>query len=205
MMNKSIQPTIRSIFGEEAFEHGLFYVHDESLRFELSGGGESYIESFQQAYTKALLILETTFRRSPDLRACISFYGGKTLVSNLSVFKGLSACEIGIPKNYCEAWRTAVEDEEDYYRHFITFPANRSLMRRLVWSATARDLGVRPSASCDVYLYSIKSEILAHPYDDRGMDIIGRNKALKQQLYQQYHDDLLRYDLAEMERHYGAS
>jgi len=43
---------------------------------------------------------------------------------------------------------------------------------------------------------------LAHPYDDRGMDIIGNNKQRLQELYRKYNKYLLKCNVDEMKKHY---
>lgn len=47
-------------FGKNAFEHGLFSLHEQSLRFELSVEG-SFVELFNQALSKGIEILDNVF------------------------------------------------------------------------------------------------------------------------------------------------
>ena len=174
MVRPSIKESIESVFGQKALDHALFYENEGSLRFELSEGG-SYAEMFIQAYTKASEILGAVFEEQKDAHACLGFYGEKTLLSNLSVFRDIRDCQITIPKSECEIWQ-GIEPEEELLRTYIAFPVQKDDIPKLLWSALAADLGVKPRANCDVYLFSIKQEVLVHPYDDRGMDVIGSNK-----------------------------
>lgn len=201
MVRDSIKQSIERVFGKRALDNALFYEYEGSLRFELSEGG-TYAEMFFQAYAKASEILDAVFEEQEELHACLGFYGEKTLLGSLSVFRGIQDCQISIPKSECEIWQ-GIEPEEELLRTYIAFPVQKGDIPKLLWSALAADLGVRPRANCDVYLFSIKQGILAHPYDDRGMDVIGPNKALLRGLFNKYRHYLLEYDMAEMERQYG--
>jgi Domain of unknown function (DUF3885) len=104
---------ILAVFGEQALEHGLFYLHPYSLRVELSRG-ETYIKMFLRAYERSKAII---------------------------------------------------------------------------------DFG---------YLLSLDQQILFHPYDDRGMDIIGNNRVVLEQIYTKFNDWLLDYDRLTMDEYFRA-
>ncbi|OQS46146.1 hypothetical protein B0T49_06490 [Chromobacterium violaceum] len=53
-----------------------------------------------------------------------------------------------------------------------------------------------------IYIYSLTDGVLAHPYDDRGMDIIG-DFAILSALYRKYSVFLLRYDREVMDASFG--
>lgn len=201
MVKDSIKKSIESVFGQKALCHALFYENEGGLRFELSEGN-SYTEMFFQAYTKASKILAAVFDEQEDVHACLGFYSGETLLSSLSVFRGIQDCQISIPKSECEIWQ-CIDTKEELLRTYIAFPVQKGYISKLLWSALAADLGIKPSANCDVYLFSIKQGVLAHPYDDRGMDLIGSNRVLLQSLFNKYRHYLLEYDMAVMEKHYG--
>lgn len=201
MARDSIKHSIETVFGKKAIDHALFYENEGSLRFELSEGG-SYAEMFFQAYAKASEILGAVFEEQEEVQACLGFYGEKTLLGSLSVFRGIRDCQISIPKSECEIWQ-GIESEEELLRTYVAFPVQKGDLPKLLWSALAIDLGVQPRANCDVYLFSIKQEILVHPYDDRGMDVIGPNKAVLQGLFNKYRHYLLEYDMEVMEMQYG--
>ena len=44
-----------------------------------------------------------------------------------------------------------------------------------------------------------------HPYDDRGMDVIGPNHALLADLYHRFNERLLDYDRARMDGFFASS
>ncbi len=205
-----IREAAYQIFGRKAFEHALFYVHEQSLRLELSIGG-SFIEMFHQAFSKGIEVLDNIFSKQDDLYACISFYGAAGLLTNLSVFKQLDSFDIKLDKLSCEIWQEQYSQEEDeirdesYFRAFIIFPIDRTKMLSLLWSAVASDFNINPKIGAQIYLFSPELQILVHPYDDRGMDIIGSNYNLKKRLFNDFNDYLLDYDREIMNKHFTTS
>jgi hypothetical protein len=52
------------------------------------------------------------------------------------------------------------------------------------------------------YLLSLDRQILFHPYDDHGMDIIGNNRVVLEQIYTKFNDWLLDYDRLTMDEYF---
>ena len=195
-----MRDTIRNTFGTEALEHALFYEHEGSLRFELSEGG-SFVEMFIQSYNKATEIVGSIFSETEKISVCLAFYGKKSLLGNLSVFRDLVECQIEIPKKDCQIWQKQYPEAE--LRTFITFSTNKKELPKLLWSAIASDMGVKPRVNCSIYIYCSELGVLVHPYDDRGLDVIGPNKELLKKLYTKFHHYLLDYDIEEMDKKYA--
>ena len=66
----------------------------------------------------------------------------------------------------------------------------------------ATEIGITPQIGCDPYFIDFNNKVLANPYDDRGMDIIGSNKKLLQKLYTEHNDYLLGCNVEEMKKIY---
>jgi Domain of unknown function (DUF3885) len=207
--DRSIEPnTYRSRilqgFGEQALSHGLFYLHTHSLRVELSGG-ETYIKMFLRAYERSKAIIDCGLEGLKTVTVCLSFYGSSLLVGNLSAFRNLRECGIIIPKT-AEIWQHQephVFDEDwDLIRTFICFDIELSQIDIFLWGTLANELGIRPRNSCSLYLLSLDRQILFHPYDDRGMDIIGNNRVVLEQIYTKFNDWLLDYDRLTMDEYF---
>lgn len=189
---------VQAIFGENAFEHGIFYLHEGSLRFELSVSGGP-IEMFDCALNKAKDLCEEIFDEGAPIGVCLSFYGGRNFLSALSFFKELSDIGISIPKS-SECWRVRDTEEDNLYRHFILYEVPHSSLISLLWGALAQDLGVRPRIKGDTYIFSPSKRVLVHPYDDRGMDIICPESHQLTGLYQKYNSWILDYDRDTMDK-----
>lgn len=192
---------VQATFGTKAFDHGIFYLHEGSLRFELSVSG-SPIEMFDRALNKAKSLCGEIFDEGAPIGVCLSFYGGRNFLSALSFFKELNDLGISIPKS-SECWRVPDPEEDNFYRHFILYEAPYSSLISLLWGALAQDLGIRPRIKGDTYILSLNKPVLIHPYDDRGMDIICPESHQLTGLYQKYNSWLLDYDRDAMDKVHG--
>lgn len=68
-----------------------------------------------------------------------------------------------------------------------------------MWAICSKDLGIQPSAKVNAYFIDFDKQIIAHPYDDRGMDIVAIKKDALSFLYRDYYSWLLDYDLKIMQ------
>ncbi|WP_373541275.1 DUF3885 domain-containing protein [Chamaesiphon sp.] len=195
---------ILQVFGEQALEHGLFYLHPYSLRVELSGDRPN-IKMFLRAYERSKAIIDFSLGDLQTVTVCLNFYGNSTLVSKLSVFRSLRKCGINIPKT-AEIWQNqeppVFDEDGDFFRTFICFDIEFSQIDLFLWSTLANELGIRPRSNCSLYLFDLERQILFHLYEDRGMDIIGGNKALLKQIYIKFNNWLLDYDLPIMDNYF---
>ncbi|MDO8331637.1 MAG: DUF3885 domain-containing protein [Fluviicoccus sp.] len=194
-----LKDSIEKIFGKTAFDHGIFYNYDYGLRFELSESGDP-IGMFTVAYPKAMEIAQEALKNSSEIQICWTFYGGGNHLSSLSAFKEFFDLGIKIPEDR-EIW--AEKDEEDLFRHFILFTVPKKYLKNVIWGALAQDLDIRPRVVGSLYIYCLTTEILLHPYDDRGMDLIAPNKEYAKDLFIKFNHYLLDYDRAAMESAYG--
>jgi hypothetical protein len=194
----NIKAKIENTFGEKSLDHALFYNHQAGLRFELSEG-ESYIEMFISAYQKAEKILQSAFEGSERIVICLAYYGEDTILENLSSLKGLEDCQITV--NNPESWEK-YDSEDESKRIFIAFTSNKKEIKKVLWGVLATELGITPQIGCTAYFIDFNNKIIASPYDDRGMDIIGSNKQRLQMLYTKHQNYLLNHDINEMKKHY---
>ncbi len=188
-------------FGKNSFQHAVFYSNENCLRFELSeGNGEGYVNMFTTALNKGTKIFETVFESTEELSVCLAFPGDSYL-SNFSVFKQLKKLQIEIPKNAhtLKEW----VDDDVWHRNYIFFKTNKSQLQKLLFGKLGAELGIKPSFWFDLYVYDIDLMVLLHPYDDRGMDVVGTNKFMLKRLYKQYNDWLLKYDIEIMRQWFG--
>lgn len=192
-----LRDELRRVFGADGLQLGLFYHHAPALRFELSQGG-SYIAMFTQAYDRAREVLEAAFAGSDEVTVVLSEFGGGSLLAHLAVFRSLRRCDVDLPRPF-EAWTEQVDDEWHAERAFFAFRRGRDELLEYLWGALAVDIGIRPRLECRVHLADPERGILVHPYDDRGMDVIGPNHALLRDLYTRFNPWLLDYDRERMD------
>lgn len=195
MENKTInQKEILEMFGDKALGNALFYTCEIGLRFELSGN-EPYIDMFCKAMDRSREILNFLFSEEEQLLFVLSYFGSTDFEKEGKIFHSIRNCGIILPKalevNSCI--------EEDSQRVFILFEAKKDILQRLLWGIFANELGIEPKLLCQSYIISSKLGVLIHPYDDRGMDVIGINKLLLKQLFLRFNHYLSDYDRKSME------
>ncbi|HEX9940227.1 MAG TPA: DUF3885 domain-containing protein [Longimicrobium sp.] len=198
MTAPALRDQVRRVFGPHALNWGLFYVNEPALRFELSGG-DGYIEMFTRAWDRAREILAAAFPDAAELTVVLSEAGGGGMLGRLSSIRALRDCGIRVPRPY-EAWSETAGPEWDHEeRVFLAFTCDREMVNRLLWGVLANELGIRPRLPSQLYLADLRGGVLAHPYDDRGMDLIGPNHDLLRQLYTRFDPWLLPYDRERMD------
>lgn len=202
-MDASISPqALYRIFGRDAFSFALFYSNEPALRFELALGGSS-IERFTQAFSRARELTDAALRDATSLVLVASYFGSGRPVRHLPVFRSLREC--GIQLSHPRAcWVEPYEDEGEQ-RTFIAFAVERSALVGILWGALATSLGIQPRLLCHVYIADLENGILVHPYDDRGMDVIGPNRQRLSDLFHRFPEYLLDYDRDRMEAFFGSA
>jgi len=196
--------TLYEVFGPRALRWALFYANERALRFELSTSG-GLIEQFEGAWDRGREILDHVFRDTERVAVVLSWIVEEpSPLRYVSVFRALRECGLRVERPY-EAWTEPCEDEDwkDAERVFVAFRVGRDGVRRLLWGALASDLGIRPRLLCEVYLADLERGVLAHPYDDRGMDVIGPSRDLLRDFYTRFNPYLLDYDRPRMDAAFG--
>ncbi|MBL8263558.1 MAG: DUF3885 domain-containing protein [Xanthomonadaceae bacterium] len=195
----TLRHAIETTFFGRAFCRPLFYAYPDGLRFELSEG-ETAIGLFLSAHRKASEICADIFDRQEKLTVCLhGYHFDETRFSYRQKLRSLSAAGIDIPA-LREIWQTEV-DEEGVSSVFLAFEAPVDRLPNLLWCALASDFGsIKPNPGCSWYLFNLEKGLLVHPYDDRGMDVVGPNRDLLAMLYRKHGTYLLDYDRPAMRR-----
>ena len=195
-------------FSSHVFSSPLYYASPGGLRFELATG-DTVVDRFLSALQRAEEITGALFEGCDWITVCIDFHGSKSFVSCLKQYRGLRSLGVTVPRG-AEHWSEKVpsqdewsQDEPAVYRHFLLFPLQRSQLRLVLWGALAREIGIRPRLQGGLYLFNVKVGLVAHPYDDRGMAVVGPNAARLRELYQEFSPYLLDADRPEMDGIHG--
>ncbi|RYY83659.1 MAG: DUF3885 domain-containing protein [Chitinophagaceae bacterium] len=186
---------IEETFMGRAFLRPLFYSYPGGLRFELSQGGHA-IDQFLTAHHKASEICRDVFSGKDNLTICLRvFYFQESRFAYRSTLRDLADAGIKIPRSR-SIWLEEVAEDCSL---LVAFSASATLLPRLLWCALSADLGsIRPRPLCSVYLFNLDAQVMAFPYDDRGMDVVGSNSNLLEKLYRQHSAYLLEHDLEAM-------
>lgn len=204
-----LRQTIQETFGESVFSRPLFYAYPNGLRFDLSGSGGT-VEMFLGALDKALRICKAVFTEE-SLVICLRAHSSTNAFSHRPIIAGLKDAGISIPPDR-NLWAELIQPDDwfcetspEYWVH-LAFKAPVAQLRTFLWLALAQDLGsIEPKVRCDIYLFNLEEGIVAFPYDDRGMDVVGPNTKRLSTLYRTQGAFLLDHDRSIMDNRFGGS
>ncbi len=174
---------LEAAFGVPELPHALFHALPNALRFDL--GGEHSVATdpvrrFLQGIDRARSICRAAFAGSKSVEVVASLYGaaqrGKPerralrRLDQAGFNSGRLKSLESIPQN--DAGYLA-EHGCDLHRHWFgaTLSDPNADIDRLLWCAIADELPIEPSATLDIYFVDFQRRLIAHPYDDRGMDV----------------------------------
>jgi len=186
---------IEETFLGRAFLRPLFYSYPGGLRFELSEGGHA-IDQFLTAHHKASEICRDVFSGKDNLTICLRvYYFQESRFAYRSTLRDLADAGIKIPRSR-SIWLEEIAEDCSL---LVAFSASTALLPRLLWCALSADFGsIRPRPLCSAYLFNLDARVMAFPYDDRGMDVVGSNSNLLERLYRKHGAYLLEHDLEAM-------
>jgi hypothetical protein len=198
------QEAIEQIFGVRACSHALFYQRPGGLRFALSEG-QSPLDQVLLALRIATAICTDLFEGSPTLTVCLRQFASPNPLSFRTTLRELAQAGIRIPREH-DIWieptppEDRFEDDTESWWLNVAFEISTAKLQNLLWCAIVSDFGsLHPNPQCRVYLVNLAEKVMAHPYDDRGMDVLGPNHALLAMLYARHNHRLLDYDRATMD------
>ncbi|HEX6042337.1 DUF3885 domain-containing protein [Longimicrobium sp.] len=190
---------LHAVFGADAFALPLFYGTQPALRFELSLGG-TMLDQFEQAWDRGREIVDHALGDARELIVVISAFADGPRMPYRDVFRSLRALRVrmGRPRAWwTEPFHDPHVDGPDTLA-YVAFACGREAVRPLLWGALAAWLNVEPRLVGNLYVASVERGIVLQPYDDRGMDAAGPNRALLAELYHRFNDRLLDYDRDRM-------
>ena len=171
-------------FGPKWCESALSYSYPRALLFEL-GTGCHPIERFLSAHKRASAVLQDAFRGASDLHVAVQIYlesEAPGVAALLSAFRQIQDCGLPIPMRETIRTSQSSYDNEKWYCISV-MPLQERDVPRALWAALGHDFRIEPRLEASVYLMSRDKGILAHPYDDRGMDLIGPNTTRLKEIY----------------------
>ncbi|WP_170572681.1 DUF3885 domain-containing protein [Ruegeria atlantica] len=196
---------IEAVFGYSELPHGLFYEFDTALRFELGGeavGAGRPIKRFIQAFERADAVAADLFAQSSVWLLSSAHSDVISSKEHLEPYRTIGLSQ----SDFIELGAVAQNDldhiEEfggDLYRHWAAvLLEDPELIREALWLALGSELAIRPAINGSLYLVDFEKQIVLHPFDDCGMDVIATRKEVLADLYQSRHSWLLDYDMARM-------
>lgn len=204
-----LRDKFNGLVGTDSYRHALFYNFPGGLRFELSEGG-SPLDQVLTALHKSSVICAAVFAQEASIHVHLQKYHPSGRFQLRHTLRELGLAGISIPR--CrEIWVEHVPSEEHddggdeaCWIH-VAFDVPKTKLQNLLWCALASDFGpLHPNPHCLVYLLSPEQEMIVHPYNDRGMDVIGGKRAPLFDLYNTYKAWLLDHDIETMNRTFSS-
>lgn len=196
------------------YRFALFYNFPVGLRFELSeGNGGSPLDEVLTALRKATTICDDVFGKEDKILAHLQAFAPASRFGLRKMIRELHVAGIVIP-DVRDVWLEAEaeaeadeDDDENSYWVNCAFEVPKAKLQNLLWCAITTDFGssLSPNPHCRVYLLNTNQGIVAHPYDDRGMDVISQHTSVLAGLYENHNDLLLDYDRESMRQTFARS
>lgn len=203
----NLRREIQEILGA-TYKHALFYNFPGGLRFELSEGG-SPLDQVLIALRKATAICDDVFDGADRILAHLRKFVPASRFQLRPTLRELQLAGVTIPKDR-EIWLEKMDEgqggDDDECWLNCAFEIPKSKLQNLLWCALTTDFPpIRPNPRCRVYLLNPDKGIIVHPYDDRGMDVVSRQKSALAGLYERHNDLLLDYDIEAMRQTFAQS
>lgn len=197
---KSDLDAMSSAFGPRWWTPPVFHSHEVALRFELAQG-EFWIDRLETAKHRALTIVDAVLGQSSEVHLGVARHLSSCAMNTEEhddISEALTAYGLpGIATFTAEV--AAPTEHEDIHTWFGVTRLSRAQVNRVIWAAIAGDFGYLPDTPGSLYILNADHDILIHPYDDRGMDVIATSRTKVQSLYDEYGHWLLDHDRQRMD------
>ncbi|MGD1916553.1 MAG: DUF3885 domain-containing protein [Phycisphaerales bacterium] len=192
--------TIASRFGHRWWTPPLFYNHSYSLRFELGQESDFWLEYLEVAKLRACTVMDVALGSSGPLLLAIARYqqGPESSTQEQADLRDALG-EYGLPELSAFEAEVHPEDDADGYVWLGVAELESAHRGRVVWASIACEFGYLPSTPGAMYLLSLTKDLICHPYDARGMDVLGTTASSLADLYTTHNEWLLDYDRVKMD------
>jgi len=168
----------------------VLYNNKCGIRFSFSKRENSDVNRFIECFSNARRLFELTFQNSKEIYVVLELFDyEKTKSDNPRGLEELNKMGFVLGKNFKRS--TFHDKEEDFYRCRYLFKEQKESpnIDVLFWAVLGSDLGIKPNAEVDAYFLDESGELLFHPYDDRGCDIVSSDEKKIMPIYEQLKKD----------------
>lgn len=180
------------------FKEPRYYNALVGIRFEIGGEGEVYIKKgimrklhanpkyVNPACERAYTIFKTL--RQNDWLLRIDVYDKR------DIDKVSNQLEIGKPKETVKKKYIFEKDKITHYELYWDLNETTWPIEKIVKEVVLADIGGLNSLASAVFLLHAKEHVFYHLYDDRGLDVVAKDKEILRPIYEKYKDWILEYD-----------
>ncbi|MDI9512012.1 MAG: DUF3885 domain-containing protein [Bacillota bacterium] len=208
-LHEQFTKTINNI-GFEKLIHPIFYNAKFGIRFEIGNPDiKSYIENeinyeyISSAIDKAKALYQNLPHQPDILR--IDIYPEEEIPSQNLTLDNLYEIGLKQPTEVCGD--TIIDDDLCYTARHLYWDLKKTEINLdvLLKSIIMSDFGHFISLSSNVYFINVKDDLLFHLYDDRGADIVSKEKEILIPLYIKFNDLILDYDREKIDNVFANS
>ncbi|NHZ93768.1 DUF3885 domain-containing protein [Massilia sp. CCM 8733] len=202
----SLRQHIATLVDGQPYRHALFYKLPGGLRFRMAEGGEHFA-CVLTAVRKATVVCEDVFAGTDTILVHLQSYATPNRFDLRLTLRQLEMAGVTLPRAR-DIWaepapRDFPGDDDNWWANAL-FELPKSSLASLLWCAFATNMWeLRPNPHCQVYLINPATGLTVHPYDDRGMDVVGTSHEALRQIYSAHYAWLFEYDLDTMDRHFA--
>jgi Domain of unknown function (DUF3885) len=179
---------------------GLFCRWPVGIRFALGGRGPDP-ETMAVVKMRAVTLYENAFSPQDDCVVISQDYRSDedsiSLKMPQPLFRLASRLDIGFQDHVqqIELRDENAPDEPSTYLLKWVVQSSRSFRYEAVLEGIANaDHAIEPAVGSWVYFYNLRTDVILHMYDDRGLDVIATKPDTIVALYKQFNDWILDYD-----------
>ncbi|WP_022823936.1 DUF3885 domain-containing protein [Hymenobacter norwichensis] len=183
----------------------LFYSWNIGVRFDL----QSEVSTSDQAYftevvRRATSVFEAVFKPTDEVLIVVQrprdkrYFRRRRFRANDLLFRLLNASKQEAHFQRL-ANRTRFASTQQLIRFTIQRSANQIPYQQILQAISYQDFSSRtPQLHDDIFFLNLRSKLILHMYDDRGLDVISSNADTLRPLYNSHHHLLLDYDRQQM-------
>lgn len=188
-------------FQDLDFPTAVFYNAPIGIRFEIGGNQGVFLSLSKKTINP--IYLENAFMRAKTLFDNLPYAPNILRVDlELPQPKGCSCITLDTLQTIGLSYPTEIVEEQKFddgdcyiQQHlYWDLTQNSQPIDRLLLEIIKSDLGGFLNLSSNVYFLNENYHLLFHLYDDRGADIVSKEKETLYPLYKQYHSWILEYD-----------
>ena len=170
--------------------HPIFYSFPIGIRFEIGGKQEIYLENgdanpeyISAAFARAKNIYDSIF--TPNILRIDVFTENKDFLN-----------ELGMPSPLEVIHDYITEDDDIYYVEHLYWDLSLQHIdiNHLLLEIIKADIGGFNELASTVFLLDTENIAMYHLYDDRGLDVVAKDKEYLMPLYQKFNEWIFDYD-----------
>jgi hypothetical protein len=209
-----VDDTLSNI-GMPVLEHPIFYHCPIGLRFEISEpwGDNKHFAYFENAYQKAFQVYSDFPAGFDILRIDVHLDAEKSREKqladkreNLNIICSTTGLPLPADEREILITHNSMKNETDFLLQVecywnlkdISFDI-KSLLMQIILSDFPSQGGGNSQFESSVFLFDTDQNILFHLYDDRGLDLVAKEKSTLYPFYEKYKHWIMDYDKKQIE------